>query len=365
MMIISGVASYAIFENKASNRKHNRDLAFQIAEAGINYYRWHLAHSPTDYWDGTGGEPGPYQHDYEDKNGTVIGYYSLEIDEPLAGSSVVIVRSTGWTTAEPQTKRELQVRLGFAALTDYTFLSNANMNFSFTTEVHGTTHSNGGIRFDGTTDSWVKSAKETYKYQNQTHNGVWGGGGPKSFWQYPVPEIDFFSVTADLSDIRDLADQSGTHYTASGKEGWHIVFTGATYKLYKVIDKSKKITKERYLEPGRQSSPPENISYYLEAIKKNPEDSDLHYNLAVVYLKNNQYADAAGSLKKAVSLNPKDKNAYYNLAVLYESYLNDTRQALEYYSRYLRLSSKAEDTREVKSWMNQIKKELKESKPHD
>ena len=130
--------------------------------------------------------------------------------------------------------------------------------------------------------------------------------------------------------------------------------------------KSKKITKERYLEPGKsRSSPPEDISYYLEAVKKNPGDSDLHYNLAVVYLKNNQYADAAGSLKKAVSLNPKDKNAYYNLAVLYEGYLNDKKQALEYYSRYLRLSSKAEDTREIKSWMNQIKKELKESKPHD
>ncbi|MEK6563618.1 MAG: tetratricopeptide repeat protein [Candidatus Omnitrophota bacterium] len=129
--------------------------------------------------------------------------------------------------------------------------------------------------------------------------------------------------------------------------------------------KIKKITQEGYPEPGQESSPPENISYYLEAIKKNPEDSDLHYNLAVMYLKNNQYAHAAGSLKKAVSLNPKDKNAYYNLAVLYESYLNDKKRALEYYSRYLKLSSKADDMREVKSWMNQIKKELRESKPHD
>ncbi len=129
--------------------------------------------------------------------------------------------------------------------------------------------------------------------------------------------------------------------------------------------KIKKITKEKHFEPEQILDPPENISYYLEAIKKNPKDSDLYYNLAVVYLKNNQYADAAGSLKKALSLNPKDKNAYYNLAVLYESYLNDKRQALEYYSRYLRLSSKADDTREIKSWMNQIKKELKESKPHD
>ena len=133
----------------------------------------------------------------------------------------------------------------------------------------------------------------------------------------------------------------------------------------KSAGKIKKIIKEKHFESGQKSSPPENISYYLEAVKKNPEDSDLHYNLAVVYLKNNQYADAARSLKKAVSLNPKDKNAYYNLAVLYESYLNDKKQALEYYSRYLKLSSKAEDTREIKSWVDQIKKELRESKPHE
>ncbi|MDO8748275.1 MAG: tetratricopeptide repeat protein [Candidatus Omnitrophota bacterium] len=132
-----------------------------------------------------------------------------------------------------------------------------------------------------------------------------------------------------------------------------------------VTGKTQKGTKEKYLEPKLEIKPPENTSYYLEAVKKNPKDSDLHYNLAVVYLRNHQYADAARSLKKAVSLNPKDKNAYYNLAVLYESYLNDKKRAFDYYTQYLRLSSKADDTGEIKSWMNQIKKELKESKPHD
>ena len=129
--------------------------------------------------------------------------------------------------------------------------------------------------------------------------------------------------------------------------------------------KIKKITKEKHFEPEQILDPPENTTYYLEAVKKNPNDSDLYYNLAVSYLKNNRYADAERSLKNAINLNPKDKNAYYNLAVLYESYLNDKKRALECYSRYLRLSSKADDTREIKSWMNQIKKELKESKPHD
>lgn len=223
-LIVTGVAGYAIYENKASNMKQNRDSAFHIAEAGIGYYRWHLAHNPTDYQDGT-GLPGPYEHEYKDKDGNTIGYYSLEIDIPLAGSSVVTVRSTGWKTNQPQSKRTIQVRLGFPALADYTFLSNAAMNFSFTTVVHGKVHSNGEIRFDGETDSWVDS-----------HVLVKGGGGPKTFWRYPVGSIDFYAVTTDLDKIRKEADKPGLglHLYSSGAEGWHIVFNGSTFKLYKV-----------------------------------------------------------------------------------------------------------------------------------
>ena len=232
-IIVLGVSGYALFEHRASTHVYRQDASFHIAEAGVNYYKWHLAHNPTDYKDGTLVD-GPYVHEYYDKNGNLTGYFSLEIDEPLVGSSVVMVRSTGWTVKQPNSKRTLQVRLGFPALTDYVFLKNANMNFSFTTDVHGTVHSNGGIRFDGTSDSWVKSAKDRYRYLNQTHDGVWGGGGPKSFWQFPVPPIDFFSVSADLATIRDLADDAETHFTSSGDEGWHIVFNGAQFDLYKV-----------------------------------------------------------------------------------------------------------------------------------
>lgn len=235
-IIVLGVSGYALFEQKSSTHIYRRDAAFHIAEAGINYYRWHLAHNPTDYTDDT-GEEGPYVHEYYDKDGNVTGYFSLEIDEPLVGSTVVIVRSTGYTVEQPHTTRTIQVRLGFPSLTDYVFLQNANMNFGFTTDVHGVVHSNGGIRFDGTSDSWVRSAKETYKYENQTHNGVWGGGSPKSFWEFPVDRIDFESLSVDLDAVMDLADIDNMHFLSSGNEGWHVIFASTTFDLYRVTSK--------------------------------------------------------------------------------------------------------------------------------
>ena len=228
MIITVGVAGYGLSEYRASTRKHDRDMAFHIAEAGVNYYRWHMAHSPTDYHDGQGESvSGPFQHEYLDKDGNLLGYYSLEIDEPISGSSIVTIRSTGWTVWRPEVRRTIQIKLGYASLTNYTFLFNADMAFGFNAIVHGTIHSNGYIRFDGTTDSWVRSAK---------FHGITGGGGPKSFWQEEVPEIDFFSVSGDLDAISDLADLDNTHYTSSGQKGWHFVFNNDQYTVYKVTD---------------------------------------------------------------------------------------------------------------------------------
>ncbi len=236
-MIVMGVSSYALYEHQSSNRKHNRDLAFHIAEAGINYYRWHLAHAPEDYQDGT-GLPGPYVYAYDDKDGNLIGYYSLEIDAPVTGTTIVTVRSTGWTTARPENTRTLQVRVGYPALTDFAFLENANMSFSPTSEVHGKIHSNGGIKFDGTTDSIVQSAKETYDYYGETKDGVWGAGGPTTYWDFPVPPKDFGSISADLANIRDMSDDDGIHLTSSGDEGYHMVFKAdETFDLYRVTNR--------------------------------------------------------------------------------------------------------------------------------
>lgn len=151
-IVIVGISGYAISENSASNRKHNREMALQIADAGVNYYRWHLAHTKEDYYDGNGaGTPGPYVHDYINRNGVVIGQFSLNIIPPVVGSSVVIIESTGWLTSQPESQVTIKAKVGFPSLTDYSFLTATDVWIGDDEETHGKFHANGGIRFDGTT----------------------------------------------------------------------------------------------------------------------------------------------------------------------------------------------------------------------
>lgn len=234
-MIVLGVAQYALTEYKASIHTYHRDVALHIAEAGIQYYRWHLAHDSDDFFDGTGGLPGPYQHEFYDKNGDVLGYFSLEITPPASGSTIVVVKSTGWTTNQPQSNRTISVRLGFPALTDYAFIQNGNMSFSATTQVHGKVHSNGGIEFNGTTDALIESAKTTYTVNGQTKNGVWGIGGPQEFWNFPVPAKDFVGITADLTAIKTMAQNGGLYFNSTGQQGYQAVFlSNGTFQLYRI-----------------------------------------------------------------------------------------------------------------------------------
>jgi hypothetical protein len=238
--IVLGVAGFAIIENRASYSKQNREMAFQIAEAGVNYYRWHLAHNKTDYQDGT-GLPGPYVHAYTDKNGTVIGHYSLTITPPASGSTVVTIQSTGWLDAQSATKRTIKVRVGFPSLTDYALLTNTDAWIGPSEVTHGKFHSNGGIRFDGVGDAQITSAVPTYTCRsyhgcnNVTKPGVWGAGGPSSLWSYPVPAQDFTAVTAKLSEIKAGAQVSGLYLASSGKQGWRLQFVSdGTVKASKV-----------------------------------------------------------------------------------------------------------------------------------
>jgi hypothetical protein len=63
LLFIGGLLTWAASNVSFGQNLYNRELALNVAEAGIEYYRWHLAHGPEDYQDGT-GHTGPYTHSY-------------------------------------------------------------------------------------------------------------------------------------------------------------------------------------------------------------------------------------------------------------------------------------------------------------
>lgn len=242
-MLIVAVGSYALFENRASNMKHTRDYAFHVAEAGIDYYLWRLAHDPDDFTDGE-GVPGPYLHEYtiEDAEGEpqLIGYFSLDITPPSGGSTLATIQSTGWTIWRPDSKRSIQITISFPSLTDYAILENASMVIDAGTNVLGKIHSNGGIEFNGTAQSNVYSARLEYEVASTTHPGIWtsGAGGPEEFWHFPVAPKDFNSITGDLNTIRQEASADGIHLLASEFDGWQLIFNGdGTFDIYDVTSR--------------------------------------------------------------------------------------------------------------------------------
>lgn len=254
--ILSALAGWASINIKAGRQAFNREKALQIAEAGIDYYRWHLAHAPADFQDGT-GNPGPYVHDFRDKDGNIIGQFSLDITAPPLGSTLVKVKSTGSIAADTPLSREIAVQFAKPSIAKYAVAANAAMRFGAGTEVFGPIHSNGGIRFDGLAHNIVSSAVAQYDdpdsddCNNNVSFGVHTCLNPhdppppsavpsrldvfEANRQFPVPAVDFAGITADLAQMKTDAQANGFYRPSAGALGYHIVLkTNDTFDLYRV-----------------------------------------------------------------------------------------------------------------------------------
>lgn len=254
LLIISGafiVAIYALLfilslQFDFSQRQVAGDKAIHIAEAGINYYRWHLDEEPEDFADGTGQLGQTYIHDYSDPQGEIIGSFALEITPPTDSYPVVTIESTGWVEQYPKVKRKVIAQYGQVVLTKYAFLHNSNVWFGNDITINGPVFSNGGIRQDGQNTSTVESAKQTYTCgietgctDPETKPGIWGNGEIDELWYFPVTAIDFDSFKVNFNDMKTSAQSSGLYLEPSGVSGYHIVFnSNGTFTVYEVTSSS-------------------------------------------------------------------------------------------------------------------------------
>lgn len=232
--IVGTAATIINYTLGSSLRNQGNQSALNLAEAGINYYLWHMSHNNTDYLDGNSSaslDPnygyGPFKHDYRDASGTVIGSFTLYIKAGLNGSKVITVRSIGEETKAPGVKRTLQAKIGAPSFSTYAVASNSELWFGNTEIADGPVHSNVGVKMDGPNNSDVTSANTTYVPSSSsgsgsgvTRPGVWCDPAitspncstrSKVSWRYPVPSIDFNKLTADLCQFKkDAINNQGS-----------------------------------------------------------------------------------------------------------------------------------------------------------
>lgn len=257
IIVTTAMVSWAATMLKNTKQLSAREQAMQIAEAGIDYYRWHLAHASTDYKDGTGTTTsnGPFIHDFEDKDGNVIGQYALTITPPPVGSTLTKILSKGTVTEDPSISRSIQVSLAIPSFAKFAVVADDFMNFGSGTEVFGPIHSNKGIHFDGVAHNIITSAVNTFTDPdvNAKKWGVYTTSGTDdpnpntpvnnrtdvfmAGRQFPVATVDFLGITTSLASMKTLAQAGTGYYTSSGSgyQGYHIVLkTNGKFDLYKV-----------------------------------------------------------------------------------------------------------------------------------
>lgn len=242
LLILATLTSYAFQQSRYGRALYGREQALHIAEAGLEYYRWYLAHFP--------GSLSNTSHTVVDPEGTTLGSAALTItgnSQCNVVQSIDIV-SRGTALQNPGYPRTIAARYMRKSVAAYSYLLNSSVWAGSDRVITGPYFSNGGIRMDGSNNSNVGSAVTTWSCDSsfgcsptQTQPGVFGAGPNSTLWSYPESSIDFSAIAVNLSSLKTYAQNNGGRYYAQAtgsnadRRGYHVIFkSNGTYDLYRV-----------------------------------------------------------------------------------------------------------------------------------
>ncbi len=227
--------------------------ALHVAEAGVYFYRWYLAHQLEGltsiqqeiFWkshplgvdsnnDGVCDDSEAYVASYGDN-----GKYRICVTPPSHYSTILWISAQGIVSSGgTEHVHTVRARLRKESWSEYAVLANADMRLSDGTKINGRIHVNGGFQFDGTVSNVVSSSLEKYRYPDvgtpryNSDNACWPASGVwwcKAVWtkwpneknsnfnspvfvagkNFPVPTKDFSSVKGNFAVIKTEAEHLG------------------------------------------------------------------------------------------------------------------------------------------------------------
>lgn len=247
-IMAAGFMTYFVTQVHIQEVREQQAQAREIAEAGLNYYKWYLAHNPDDTTNGT-GLPGPYTFTYDDPELGTIGEYVLAIASTTFCGEVssIEITSTGYTYADPSRTETIYARYARPTVAEYAYIINSNVWAGSDRTIVGPYHSNGGVRMDGTNNSTVSSGQATWNCTSSygcspsdaSADGVVGDGPNFDLWTFPSTPINFTGLTVDLATMRDRAENAGGIYVPpSGDYGYRVTFQSNGDVVVRVVDRT-------------------------------------------------------------------------------------------------------------------------------
>jgi len=239
--VLTALSGYVLAQNRSEDAARIKTEAFSVAEAGLEYYRWHLEHFPNDLMNGT-GHAGPYPISIPSPEGGTAGTASLAItaNTSCGQTTSVDISSTGVAAESTTFPQTLQARYARPSVASYSYIVNDSVWAGADRIINGPYHSNGGVRMDGTANAPVTSSLSTWTCtsdfgcsHNTTVSGVFGAGTNQNLWNYPTPQVNFAGISANFSSLKATAQASGIYlprYSSGNSnssayhKGYHLVF---------------------------------------------------------------------------------------------------------------------------------------------
>ncbi|MBI4088178.1 hypothetical protein HY418_02220 [Candidatus Kaiserbacteria bacterium] len=248
-IVIGTIASYTFQQSKYGRALFAREQALNIAEAGLEYYKWFLARTPTAVQTGV-GLVSPYTYTVSDPEGGTLGSAEVTAASAMQCGKVqwIDLVSKGTANANVGLPRTVAVRYMRPSTAEYSYIVGTDVWAGSNRTIRGPYHSNGGIRMDATHNADVISGVSTWNCTSSygcnpsqpSAPGVVGTGSNPALWTVGAPPISFPGIAVDFTDLKTKAQtQGGIYYGALNgnvnNRGYHLIFNAAgTVTIYRV-----------------------------------------------------------------------------------------------------------------------------------